>query len=47
MAKEKEKTAKNDAQETKSSALEPCEKPHTMETSRPDNGEDACDEGVK
>jgi len=28
-------------------ALEPCEKPHSMETSRPTDSEEACDEGVK
>ncbi|NLX45975.1 MAG: hypothetical protein GXY71_08700 [Treponema sp.] len=29
------------------SKLEPCDKPHTMETSRPIDKEEACDEGVK
>ena len=27
--------------------LDPCDKAHTMETSRPVKDEDACDEGVK
>lgn len=27
--------------------LEPCTKPHSSETARPDEEEDACDEGVK
>ncbi len=31
----------------KDSTLEPCDKPHTMETSRPVDNEEACDEGVK
>jgi hypothetical protein len=31
----------------KDSKLEPCDKPHTMETSRPIDKEEACDEGVK
>ncbi len=40
----KKTAAKPEADKTK---LDPCASPHTMETSRPDEAEEACDEGVK
>jgi len=45
---EKEEEKKNPQKSKKKSPrLDPCENAHTMETSRPDKDEDACDEGVK
>lgn len=44
--REKEKATRKKDQKAKSD-LEPCVNPHTMETSRPDKDEEACDEGVK
>lgn len=44
--KKEEKKAKTKPVEDKNK-LEPCGSPHTMETSRPDKDEEACDEGVK
>jgi hypothetical protein len=45
--KKEELTKKQKTQKKAKSNLEPCENAHTMETSRPDKDEEACDEGVK
>ncbi len=44
---EKETVKKNQEMQAKESKLEPCDKPHTMESSRSIDSEEACDEGVK
>jgi hypothetical protein len=44
---EKDKGKQQQHVKAKNPKLEPCEKPHTMETSRPVDKEEACDEGVK
>ncbi|MDX9827987.1 MAG: hypothetical protein RBT73_09610 [Spirochaetia bacterium] len=44
---EKEIGKKELKKQAEDSKLEPCDKPHTMETSRPTDKEEACDEGVQ
>lgn len=44
---DKTKENKKVEEQRKDSTLEPCDKPHTMETSRSEDNEEACDEGVK
>lgn len=50
MTDKKEKKAEKPekkAEDEDSLKLKPCGTSHTMETSRPDKDEEACDEGVK
>lgn len=46
MATKKEEKAAEETKKTETN-LDPCETPHSMEASRPDKEEEACDEGVK
>lgn len=46
MADKKEKPVEKPKEE-EDSDLEPCTKPYTAETSRPDEGDEACDDGVR